>query len=302
MSTSFWDCFDLIPGCSASAGTWRKHLGENFEFVRNRFLMPDLHTSQEAVEPNGHNGESDTKERILQLDWSKLGSALCDAFDLNRRVMELPLPGTRQIGSWSMDAVPVVLTIQTDRIMFRYVICELAVRLRAPYILLGPTSSHMDAGCHELLSNSHAGFFPLSSYVLLTERGVLRVRGCVGELFRAFTPRSDEMHDEDSIRTAFALVKALDHKRRFKHPSPTTVFSFYCIEGLSISAIARECQCSRGTIMNRLKFIHKHTGVDPDTMRRMSGTFEGASDQLSDHRARYVSRKQLVDDSEEAGY
>jgi len=261
--------------------------------------MPAVPTSQEFVEGNGHCGEP--KEPILQLDWNKLGSALCGAFDLNRRAMELPIPGTRQIGSWSNNAVPVVLTIQTDRIMFRYVICELAVRLRAPYILLGPTSSHMDAGCQELLSNSHARFFALSSYVVFSERGVLRVRGCAGELFRGFTSGSDELHDEDSIRTAFALVKALDQKRRFKHPNPTTVFSFYCIEGLSISAIARKCRCSRGTILNRLTFIHKHTGVAPDTMRRMSGTFEESGDQVSDSRARYVSRKLLINDAEGSG-
>jgi hypothetical protein len=239
-------------------------------------------------------------EIVLRLDWSKLGAALCDAFGLNRREMNLPISGTRQIGSWSGGAVPVILTIQTDRNLFRYVICELALRLRTPFILVGPTSNHMDVACHELLSNALAGFFPLSDHVLMTEHGSLRLRGSGAELFRSFTPPSNQTLNEDSTIKAFAFVKTLDPSKTFKHPSPATVFSYYCIDGLSISVIARKCRCSRGTIINRLKFILKHTGVDPKATRRLSISLESGSEQFSDSRARYINRKRLIDDANES--
>jgi len=264
--------------------------------------MTDVVSTQEhnTVKDSGLEPGRKGLEIVLRLDWSKFGAALCGAFGLNRRERDLPIPGTRQIGSWSGGAVPVILTIQPDRNLFRHVICELALRLRAPFILFGPTSNHMDVSCHELLSNALAGFFPLSDHVLMTEHGILRLRGSAAELFRPFTPLSNETLDEDSTIKAFAFVKTLDPKKTFKHPSPATVFSYYCIDGLSISAIARKCRCSRGTIINRLKFIHKHTGVDPKATRRLSSSLGGGSEQSPDSRARYINRKRLIDDADES--
>ena len=279
MSTSPWDCFDAIPGCSASAALWQNHLREHFDLFRNAFLVSSAPSHQAFHENNAENVDSANVENgnILQLDWDKLGMALCTAFGLNRILMELPLPATRQIGSWSTNAVPAILTIQTDRQMFRQVICELAVPLRAPFILVGPTSSHMNAACYELLSNFHAEFFSLSAHMLFSDYGGLRLRGSAGDLFRAFTPEPREVLDEDTTRRAFALIKVLDQKQNFQPPTPATVFRLYCIDGLNISEIARKCRCSRGTILNRLKFIQKHTGLAAKAMRRFSGVMEASS-------------------------
>ena len=207
---------------------------------------------------------------------------------------------TCQIGAWSSDSIPAILTIQTEKDTFRSVICELAVRLRASFILLGPTSSHLDVGCQELLSNSQGAFFPLTSHVVLTESGALRLRCLPGELFQQFTPQPKQQSNETTALQTFGFVKTLESKRRFKHPGPLIVFSLYCIDGLSISAIARKCECSRGTVLNRLKFIHRQTGADPVAMRRLYAGFEGVQAQLSDSRARYIHRKKLIDEADES--
>ena len=55
------------------------------------------------------------------------------------------MPNTCQIGSWSADAVPVLLTLQTDRHVFRNVLAELALRLKTRFILFAPTADHLDA-------------------------------------------------------------------------------------------------------------------------------------------------------------
>jgi len=211
----------------------------------------------------------------------------------------LPIPATRQVGSWSVDAVPVILTIQTERQMFRYAICELALRLRKPFILFAPASSHMDVACQELLSHAGAGFFALDSQVTWTEQGCLRLRRPSSELFEPFTPEPKRTLDEDTTRKAFALVKALDNHKFMSAPSLASVFSLYCIDGLNVTDIARKCLCSRGTIMNRLAAILKKTGVDPKAVRRLAANFDRSDEQISDFRARHIHRKRLIDDSDD---
>src|SRR5882724_1818962 len=58
---------------------------------------PDLRLSLEDVTP-------------LELNWPGLASALRKAFGLDHKLAALGLPGTAQIGSWSANAVPVILT------------------------------------------------------------------------------------------------------------------------------------------------------------------------------------------------
>jgi len=285
-----WHCLELIAGCSAPAEVWQSHLGQKFELFRNAFLQP---------EPPGFSMQNPAG-LPLRLNWVRLGNAISRAFGLQAKGADLPIPGTRQVSSWSDGTVPMILTIQTEPLMFRYVICELGIRLQTPFILLAPTSNHLDVACHELLARVRAGFFALSSHLLLTDQGILRMRMCPGNLFQQFTPEPKTPLDEETARSAFALVRALDHKRSMKYPSPATVFGFYCIDGFNISAIARKCHCSRGTVINRLKLIRRSTGVDPDAMRQLSSTFESARGRGSDSRARHIHRNSLADEAEDA--
>src|SRR6267154_1305908 len=92
----------------------------------------------------------------LQLSWSRLGRAICAAFGLDSKSTNLQIPYTIQVGSWSADAVPVILTIQTERRDFWFVVSDLIVRLNQRFILLAPTSKHCDAHVQARLAKAGA--------------------------------------------------------------------------------------------------------------------------------------------------
>jgi hypothetical protein len=109
----------------------------------------------------------------LDLNWPKLGRAICRALNLASKAAPLAVPNTLQIGSWSADAVPVFLTIQTERHHLHYVICELIARLRQKFIVLTPTSKHFDAKSQELLAAAQSSIFALDKIVTLNPDGTL---------------------------------------------------------------------------------------------------------------------------------
>ena len=151
----------------------------------------------------------------LQLNWPKLGRAICRALSLDSKATPINVPNTLQIGSWSglpagdlslshsdhvpqsgfpdwgskmvagsgsqweragvrgVDAVPVFLTIQTERHHLYYVICDLIIRLRQKIILLTPTNKHFDAKSQELLAAANSSIFALDSILTLNPDGTL---------------------------------------------------------------------------------------------------------------------------------
>lgn len=152
---------------------------------------PDLRLSLEDVTP-------------WELNWPSLASALRKAFGLNPKIAALGLPGTAQIGSWSADAVPVILTIQIDPKTFRSVLAELAARLKR-FILLAPTSKHMDANSYELLTHAKAAFLAIDSSVTLSANGSLHALRTPANLFAELTPQPAA---EQSSRTAPSSSKS----------------------------------------------------------------------------------------------
>ena len=328
MNHSPWRSLEAIPGFSALPSIWRRHLGDDFEIFRAAFLQKKATTVRVFPCPRNcgcaHSITGDTSAAShsaimavcrcessqcgpitltvaeitpLHLNWAKLGRAISKAFGLDACHDDFPIPNTRQVGSWSSDAVPVILTIQTERHVFRRVISELALRLQKPFILFAPTSDHVDAGCHQLLSLARAGFFALDNHVRVTPQGALQPAKTPGAMFTAFTPQPKESLGEDTTRKAFALVKALDANQSMRLPSPATVFSLYCMQGLSVIEMARKCHCCRGTILNRLAFIHKKTGIDPLQLRALSSQFDMIEDHAADSRARHLHRKGLIYDA-----
>jgi hypothetical protein len=204
---------------------------------------------------------------LLELSWTKLARALCCALNLDSRPLGLGLLNTRQIGSWSAAAVPVILTIQTDHAWFRGALLELIARLRGKFILLAPTSRHFDAVCQELVENAGAGFFPLEGNVRLLSGGLLQSVKTPGELFARFTPDPKSEPGEDVARQAFALIEQLEGDSGSKPPTPMSVFRLYCKEGLSAAKIARKLRCSKPTVLRRLKLIERRTGVPAQKLR-----------------------------------
>jgi len=237
---------------------------------------------------------------LLELSWSKLTRALCHVFALDYKPADLGLLNTRQIGSWSVDAVPVILTIQHERPWFRTVLLELLARLRQRFILLAPTAKNIDAVSHELLASSDAAFFSLDANVSLTTEGALRLTNAhPGELFAKFTPQPRD-NDEDVASRAFALVHQLDSQGTRNPPSVLAVFRMYCIDGFSLTTIARKCGTTRPTVRQRLRLVETKTGMDIDQLRKVSAHLEKAEASFADSRASHIHRKNLIYDEDDS--
>jgi hypothetical protein len=113
---------------------------------------------------------------LLELNWLRLGRAICHAFECDFRETDLHLPLTRQIGSKFASAVPVVLTIRDGREDFRRTVAGVVAQFGKPFILLGPTSGFLDANSIGLLHGARVEFFDLASHVTLLPGGVLQAR------------------------------------------------------------------------------------------------------------------------------
>jgi hypothetical protein len=237
---------------------------------------------------------------LLELSWTKLARALCRVFALDYKPADLGLLNTRQIGSWSVDAVPVILTIQHERGWFRTVLLELLARLRQRFILLAPAAKNIDAVSQELLASSDAAFLSLDAHVALTDEGALRLTGAVpGELFAKFNPQPGDS-DEEIASRAFALVHQLASQGTRKEPSVMAVFRMYCIDGFSVSTIARKCDTSRMTVRARLKLVEMKTGMNIDQLRKVSAHLEKAEASFADSRASHIHRKNLIYDEDDS--
>jgi hypothetical protein len=180
-----WSCLETLPGLIALPRVWRARLEEMFERVKALILQANATPAQLLPCPPGcglaHEivcrpdgslvatccGDPNRPEEIvltpaditpLEVSWSKLGRVLCEALALHGKPAALPPPNTIQIGAWSDDGVPAILTIQVCRPAFRRVVAELVARLQGPFILLAPTSDHFDAPCQELLAHARAAF------------------------------------------------------------------------------------------------------------------------------------------------
>jgi hypothetical protein len=217
----------------------------------------------------------------LQLNWQKLGRAICKAFGLETKFADIHVPNTFQIGTWSADSVPVVLTIQWQRRAFRHAVAELGLRLHRPYILLAPTNLHLDATCQELLGHAGAEFFPLATTVRLTDHGTLHSIRTPGELFAKFTPQPKDA-DLSVAERARAIVSQFD-------ATTYRVFELYCIHELSAAQVAGKMKMSKTAVMRRLAQIRKRTGLKPKNLRKFS-------DHLS--RAKVESGKEAEDDED----
>jgi len=309
----------------ALPGVWRARLGESFGRVQALFLHDSPSLAQLLPCPRGcglaHEivcrpdgslaatcgGDPDRPEDIpltpaditpLEVSWPRLGHVLCEALGLRGKPATLPLPNTIQIGAWSADGVPAILTIQVCRADFRHVVAELVARLQGPFILLAPTSSHFDAPCQELLAHARGAFFALEATVLLAENGHLLPVIPPGELFAQFTPQPRET-DEEVARRAFALVRTLDSERPMKPPTLLTVFRLYCMEELSAAAIGHKFGCSKATVFSRLSAIRQRTGAEPEKLRRLCVWLDKNAEGASDPRAAHIRRRRLISDDQD---
>jgi len=146
-ANSPWSCLEALPGLIALPRVWHARLGEMFERVKALILHDNPTLAQLFPCPRGcglaHDivcrpdgslvatcyGDPNRPREIpltvaditpLEVSWSRLGRALCQALGLDSRFRTLQPPNTIQFGAWSADAVPAVLTIhrpqETDAI------------------------------------------------------------------------------------------------------------------------------------------------------------------------------------------
>jgi hypothetical protein len=210
-----WHCLEDIPGPVALPSAWRAFTGERFDTfkalcLQERSKLPNflpchkepgcahavIQRSDGAIEgfckhdrPTCPPLQLSRAEIIpLELSWPRLARALCRALALDNKFTKLDLQSTVQIGSWSADSIPVILTIQYDRLMFRSVIAELATTLNQPFILFAPTSRLLDAHAQQLLARPKAAFFPLDPNLTLNPDATIISKNPPAQLFARFAP------------------------------------------------------------------------------------------------------------------
>ena len=221
----------------------------------------------------------------LRINRPRLGRAICRALGCPSKPADLGIPHTSQIGSWSADGVPIILTLEGAPFPFRHVITELARRIAGPFILISPTADQLDMLGQEVLAGVKAGYFALEIIFTLTPSGTLQPVKTPGELLMKFTPQPKET-DLSLYERTFALLRALDLKIGTKKPTLVSVFIAYCMDAMTVSAAAKELKCSRSTVLSRLDVIRRKAGIDPEYLRSISGHLTQMADSLSDPRAR----------------
>jgi DNA-directed RNA polymerase specialized sigma24 family protein len=83
-------------------------------------------------------------------------------------------------------------------------------------------------------------------------------------------PEEDSaLMDRRAVAVAtFALMEKLESGRGLRAPSIAKVFRLYCVEGMSAAQVARECRCSKGAVVRRLRLIRRKTGISARMLRR----------------------------------
>ena len=215
MST-VWHCLDKVRGLVGVPALWRSWLGGEFATFERAFLEKKSRPASSYPCSHECGCEHDLVERadgsfvavctcdpwncddfavtraeaaLLELNWSRLGLAICKAFDCEARNAALNQPMTRQVGSFGAVALPIVLTIQDEPDEFRGVAAELAVRLPAGFVLLTPTRRFFDATCQELLAKGPWGFYDLESNLALRSNGTLQALKSGSEMFGPIAAR-----------------------------------------------------------------------------------------------------------------
>jgi len=233
---------------------------------------------------------------VLELNPRKLGRAIANALGCDAKEVDLGLPQTWQVASFSGAAMPVILIIQGDHREFRSALGQVVGRLREHFVVLAPTGRFHDAHTHALLKGAKAGFFDLESLVTITAHGTLTASKTAGELFSPFLAEATVPATDDEARRLFALLKELDAETNVRKAPVSQVFRLYCLEQLSRTAVAKRCGCVESLITLRLKAIEKKLGRHPMELRQLSPQFERIEDSLSDPRAKHIHRKNVIDD------
>ncbi len=228
-----WEALEAIPGLSAVGAEWRSWVGAQFPLFKTAFLQKGAVAARSYPCPLecgcAHEVVRHDDDRIVavcrcepwncddiklaeadlvvyELSWTKFGRSIATAFGCEARAADFGMLNTRQTASYSSDAVPVIVTIQSDRHSFRRVVAELVARLRQRFILFAPTSRFVDGTSKELLENVKARFFDLESHLVLTGQGNLQSCKPAAELFSGLAP-AKHRHTADVVSPPSATAR-----------------------------------------------------------------------------------------------
>jgi hypothetical protein len=213
--SKIWRSLEAGYGDGAVPGVWKEQIGNEFESFQKFFLnvaaeratgvfCESCYCWHDVVEDDGglvavctcdpwncYDMKLKPEDIVVyELDQTRFLREVAKTLGCEPRQSDLALRDTKQIGSFSSAALPLVLTIQSHRDRFRGVVAELAARMRNGFVLLAPTSRHLDAPCREILGNNHATFIDLESNLALTPEGSLQLRKPLAEIFASITAKA----------------------------------------------------------------------------------------------------------------
>jgi hypothetical protein len=317
-----WQTLEDLPALAATTSVWQARLRDRFEVIARNFLerCPDRANSipcprgcgcaHEVIRDkdnsfvavcrcdpwNCDDIELSEDEVVLwKVNLEKFARAVGRAFGIQSRVTRLSPSQTFQVGTWSTEAIPIILTISSTEEELQLAAASLSASLRERFILLVPTLRHVGVGTRQALSAARAGLFALDAVLALTASGFEPLQA-PGKIFHEFTPVPSNDPPEEVAKRAFALVQKLDSGRQ--KPSLVTIFRLYCLENLSSGEIAEQLGVSRATVVRRLQTIRTRTGLDPRRLRVYSSHLDKIRESLDDSRARRVNLRATMDDSE----
>lgn len=327
MSANVFAAMPQVPEKGAVSAVWQMAMGADFPLFRSAFLQASLEPANRVPCPLGCGCQHEVVRQaagdcvavcrceewscddfvpgaedlvIWKLNWERLARAVTQALELRWQPLQLPMPRTRQIGAWSTDRVPAILTLPATQLSFSQVVVELALRLQRRFILLSPTSEFLDAHSQEVLARAEALFVSLDQHLRWTSRGTLQSNAAPGKLFTRFQPAAVESPGLDVARGALALLQQLDLESPGRPPSVLTVFRLYCVEELSAAQVARRCRCSKTVVIDRLNRIRSKTGLNLRDLRRCSDQFDRMETDLADPRAKRIHRRNVLDEVSDA--
>jgi hypothetical protein len=316
-----WQCLERIGGLVGVPALWRAGLGDRFDgfnkaFLRKRpgraesypcphgcacahGLVPRLDGLLAAVcacDPSCCDDFTVTpaEAALLELNWTRLGLALCSALKADARDTDLGVAGARQIGAFSSAAVPVVLSVQEGRRDFQTAVAGVIASVGKPFILLAPTSQFVDGLSLGRLKGAGARFFDLESHVLVLASGALRAVKDPMELFAEFLPGVGGPDPRDYAKGLFALVGKLEAKGKWRKASPLTVFRLYFVKQLSRAKVAAECDCVPGLVTLRLKQLERELKMTREQLFGFSPQFQAIEDAASNPLAGSIYRKGMI--------
>lgn len=231
---------------------------------------------------------------LWELNWRKLGVALCGALKSDLRDTDLGVAGARQIGAFSSSAVPVVLSVQEGRRDFQAAVAGVIAAVGKRFILLAPTSRFVDGAVLGKVKAAGARFFDLESHVALLANGALQAMKDPMELFAEFLPGAGEPAPQDYAKGLFALVEKLEAKGKWRKASPLKVFRLYFVKQVSRAEVARQCDCVPGLVTLRLQQLEKELKLSRDKLFGFSPQFQAIEDAASNPLAEGIYRKGMI--------